>query len=111
MGRRRGFVGLRGELHGRARLTQEGVKWAREQWRSTGATVKELADTLGVERSTLRDAISGKTWGWLKRATDHQTTPNCSPTSPREHRCLSAAPKTSPAHETAALAKRRVANG
>lgn len=53
-----------GEQAWNARLTEESVRWARA---NVGRmTIKRMAQLLGVHRGTLRHAVRGDTWAWLK---------------------------------------------
>ena len=51
----------RGARHAFARLTPDGVRWARRQ-RRAGRQVKDIAAALQVHRATAGEAIRGVTW-------------------------------------------------
>lgn len=58
----------RGENHGRAKLTEMSVIWARGQ-HADGRSLLGLAHELGVTDRTLADAVRGKTWSHLVKET------------------------------------------
>lgn len=55
------YAGLAGELNPTARLTAKDVRKAR-QMREAGHTIAHLAEIFGVAKSTMHNALSGKTW-------------------------------------------------
>lgn len=56
-----GFPKVRGERIGISKMTDETVREAR-RLRSDGWKVAELAKRYGVSRSTMSDALRGRTW-------------------------------------------------
>lgn len=52
----------RGESHGRAKLTEKQVVEIRDRYKAGGVTKTELAKTHNVDRTSIRDLISRKTW-------------------------------------------------
>lgn len=52
----------RGERHGRAKMTAEQVRSARDTYRSGAATQRQLAEQCGVTKATMKDALRGTTW-------------------------------------------------
>jgi hypothetical protein len=52
----------RGTSHPNARMTEEDVRWAKAEYAKGGTTIKHLAASLGVSKSTLRVAIRGIRW-------------------------------------------------
>jgi len=55
---------LKGETHGMAKLTDEVVIRMRRM-KASGVSVDELAGRFDVSRSTVFDALSGRTWGHI----------------------------------------------
>jgi len=53
-----------GEAHGRAKLTDDQVRWLRSAFAS-GTSKRSLAQSLGVTRRTAKLAIEGRTWGHI----------------------------------------------
>lgn len=64
-------VGEKGELHTLAKLTEETVRYAREQY-MLGKTGKELAAELNVHPVTLSRALRGVTWSHVPGAISGQ---------------------------------------
>ena len=59
--------GLRGKLNGMTKLTKEQVREIRKRYKEDVAISQlDLAQVYSVTQSTIRRAISGETWGWLK---------------------------------------------
>lgn len=56
----------RGERAWNARLMRSIILWARRKVKREKIAVASLARSIGIPRETLRDAINGKSWGWLK---------------------------------------------
>jgi hypothetical protein len=56
---------LRGEQHGMARNTIQGVKKIKQLQRKHGEEVRALAKELGISAVTVRDVMTGRTWKWL----------------------------------------------
>lgn len=54
----------RGRRHGHVKLTEYQVKFARR----SHEPIAVMAARFGVSPATLRDAIRGRTWGWLDAA-------------------------------------------
>ena len=52
----------RGERHGNAVLTEQQVRWAREQYRAKLLPVRAIADKLGRPYNYMRDVIKGRRW-------------------------------------------------
>jgi hypothetical protein len=59
---RKGHEGLKGEDHGRAKLTEEEVKEIRQRYDSGSVLQKELADEFGVARGYISDIVNRETW-------------------------------------------------
>jgi hypothetical protein len=59
----------RGERHGLSKLTTDAIQRARERRRS-GEYVKDIARDLGVAYGTLRKALRGESWAWLRECAD-----------------------------------------
>jgi hypothetical protein len=57
----RDLIRMAGESNGASKLTRETVATAKEL-RALGLTFEAIADRFGVSYSTLRSAVSGKTW-------------------------------------------------
>ena len=51
-----------GERHGRAKLSENKVRWMRHLHSEKGWTVKALAERYGITAPIARDVIFGKTW-------------------------------------------------
>lgn len=51
-----------GETHGRHKLTWEKVHEARKLFKKRGYSIGELAEKYGIDWSTMRSALTGKTW-------------------------------------------------
>jgi hypothetical protein len=58
-------VVFRGEAHGRAKLTEEMVRRARER-RAAGIIFSKLAKEFGVSKSQIQRAVKGQQWRHLK---------------------------------------------
>lgn len=56
---------VRGEGHGLHRLTEAGDRRAR-RYREAGATMGTIGALLGVSRTTISDALRGRTWGHVR---------------------------------------------
>lgn len=54
----------RGEKSGKARLTEESVRYIRRKI-SHGQSYASLGRELGVNRATIRHVATGRCWGWL----------------------------------------------
>ena len=67
---------VRGEAHGRSKLTAEKVVAMRERRRRTGEGITALARRFGVSHSTAHKAITGESWAHVSGA--------LTPTSKRE---------------------------
>lgn len=55
----------RGERHGAAVLTADQVLSMRRRYSAGMATLKTLAQERGASITTIHDAITGRSWGWL----------------------------------------------
>jgi hypothetical protein len=56
----------RGERHGLARLTADGIRQAVANI-ANGSTIRNQAERLGVHRETLGKALRGESWAWLAK--------------------------------------------
>lgn len=52
----------RGERHWRAKMTWSEVRAARERYATGVVSLRELCAEYGLERSSMRDMLTGKTW-------------------------------------------------
>jgi hypothetical protein len=61
--------GARGEVNPAAKLTENDVRLIR-RLRATGLSFEKIGKRMGVSWQAIRDAVTGRTWGWLDERID-----------------------------------------
>lgn len=57
---------VRGEKHPKARLTENDVRWIREQYAIPGVTMEQLGNRFGIDTGHIAQIVHGKIWQHVK---------------------------------------------